>query len=98
MSRNLLALADLMVIWVHTHCAQQYLAMLAVLRDNKYRKHQLLPDILDSAAGDHRRRFFAITDSNDFRCLEPDIVEAFRTKMAGWGKAKVSERFLIDPC
>lgn len=111
MSSNLLVLAGQMTIWVHIFWAQQHPAKLAVLKDNEYQKRQLIPDIVDSAggrgwttnlqvnsaAGNRRIRFFAITDSNDSTRLESDIVEAFGVEMAGRGKAKVSEQFLIDP-
>ena len=111
MSKSLLICAGQMAIWVRTFWARRYPAKLAVLRDNEYRKHQLPPEILDSAggkgwiinlpvdsaAGDHPRRFFATTDSNDSTRLESDIVEAFGIKMAGRGKAKVSEQSPIDP-
>ncbi len=110
MSRNLGLIARLMTTWGQRLWAQQYPAKLVVQRDSERQEHQLPPNTLDSAggkgltinlqvdstAGDHPRPFSAITDSNDSTYLESGIVEANGNKIAGPGKARVGEQFLID--
>lgn len=108
---SLLLFAGLMAICVHVLWAQQHPVKLAVPIDNGHQKHLLPPHIhdsadgmgwiinlqVDSAAGGHPRSFIAIIDSKVSTCHESGVVEGFRIKIGGRGKARVGEQLLVDP-